>query len=224
MAVNVMMNVPRARRPRHYRGFDPLTKDFSDEELRQRYRFGRGTIDFLSNLLRVRLERVTNKGSALSVEQQVMIALRFYGSGSQLQVVGDTMGFDKSTVSRVIDAVTDALIQKKDEYIRWPDNDRKDVIKSGFYDKARFPNVIGCIDGTHVKIIAPHEDEQSFINRKGFHSINVQGVCDHKGKWDLTFLHYKVFNQYVFSSFDFAAIIVRIFCLPNVPDYDTVTR
>jgi hypothetical protein len=27
-----------------------------------------------------------------------MIALRFYGSGAQLQVVGDTLGFDKSKV------------------------------------------------------------------------------------------------------------------------------
>jgi hypothetical protein len=29
---------------------------------------------------------------------------------------------------------------------------------------------------------APHEDEASFVNRKGFHSINVQDICDAEGK------------------------------------------
>ena len=181
MAVNVLFQPPVVRRERHFRGFDPLEREFSDEELRQRYRFGRETIGYLSDLMRGDLERGTNKETALSVEQQVMIALRFYGSGSHLQVVGDTMGFDKSTVSRVIDRVTDSLVAMKDDFISWPDNQRKNVIRAGFYEKAGFPNVVGCIDGTHIRITGPSIDEPAFVNRKGFHSINVQAICDHEG-------------------------------------------
>lgn len=33
----------------------------------------------------------------------------------------------------------------------------------------------------HIKIQAPSEDANSYINRKGFHSINVQVVCDSLG-------------------------------------------
>jgi DNA-binding MarR family transcriptional regulator len=66
------------------------------------------------------LERPTAKRTALSVEQQIMIALKYYGSGTQLQVVGDTLDFDKSTVSRVVDSVTDALVARKDQHIKWP--------------------------------------------------------------------------------------------------------
>ncbi|XP_071176614.1 putative nuclease HARBI1 [Mytilus edulis] len=174
MAVNVLFQPPVVRRERHFRGFDPLEREFSDEELRQRYRFGRGTIAYLSDLMRGDLERGTNKETALSVEQQVMIALRFYGSGSHLQVVGDTMGFDKSTVSRVINRVTDALVAMKDDFISWPDNQRKNVIRAGFYEKAGFPNVFGCIDGTHIRITGSSIDEPAFVNRKGFHSINIR--------------------------------------------------
>lgn len=43
-------------------------------------------------------------------------------------------------------------------------------------DIAGFPGVVGVIDGTHVRIIAPSEDEAVFVNRKNFHSINVQIV------------------------------------------------
>ncbi|CAC5356694.1 HARBI1 [Mytilus coruscus] len=49
--------------------------------------------------------------------------------------------------------------------------------------KAGFPNVIGCVDGTHVRIQAPEDDEPSFVNRKGFHSVNVQGICDQNCKY-----------------------------------------
>ncbi|CAG2192390.1 HARBI1 [Mytilus edulis] len=111
-----------------------------------------------------------------------MIALRFYGSGSQLQVVGDTMGYDKSTVSRVVRDVTDALVDRKDQYIKWPTESQNNINKRAFYEKAGFPNVIGCIDGTHVHIQAPTEDEPAYVNRKGFHSINVQVICDPQDK------------------------------------------
>lgn len=37
-----------------------------------------------------------------------------------------------------------------------------------------FPNVLGCVDGTFVRILSPKEREGEFINRKGFHSLNVQ--------------------------------------------------
>jgi len=39
-----------------------------------------------------------------------------------------------------------------------------------------------AIDCTHVRIHAPPGDyEYTFVNRKGYHSINVQGVCDLTG-------------------------------------------
>ena len=37
-----------------------------------------------------------------------------------------------------------------------------------------FPNVFGCIDGTHVRILRPTDNEFQYVNRKNFHSINVQ--------------------------------------------------
>ncbi|KAJ8965380.1 hypothetical protein NQ317_015679, partial [Molorchus minor] len=43
-----------------------------------------------------------------------------------------------------------------------------------------FPGTIGAIDGTHVAILKPRLEEHNFINRKGFHSLNVQIICDHK--------------------------------------------
>jgi len=87
--------------------------------------------------------------------QQVLIALRYFASGSFLQVVGDTMGVDKGTVSRCIQRVSHALAAKTDQLIKWPYDQRKREIKQGFYESGGFPGVIGCVDGTHVRITAP---------------------------------------------------------------------
>lgn len=51
--------------------------------------------------------------------------------------------------------------------------------KGDFY--AGFPNVLGAVDGTNITLQAPNLDEASFVNRKNFHSINVQGICDASG-------------------------------------------
>jgi hypothetical protein len=64
----------------------------------------------------------------------------------------------KSTISRVIRQVADALVEMKDTFIKWPQTPEKlSSIKNGFYQKAGFPNVVGCIDGTHVPSAGCHE-------------------------------------------------------------------
>ncbi|XP_064631631.1 putative nuclease HARBI1 [Lineus longissimus] len=128
-----------------------------------------------------------------------MLALRFYASGSFLQIVGDLQGFDKGTASRIVVKVSDALAALQDTFIKWPTTaEERNRIHTGFYEMAGFPNVIGCVDGTHVKIQGPStpqwykelkEDgqqrptyESAFVGRKQYHSINTRGICDHQGK------------------------------------------
>lgn len=42
------------------------------------------------------------------------------------------------------------------------------------------PGVVGAIDGTHIVIPGPTQHQENYINRKGFHSIVAQVVCDHE--------------------------------------------
>ncbi|XP_052217892.1 putative nuclease HARBI1 [Dreissena polymorpha] len=45
-----------------------------------------------------------------------------------------------------------------------------------------FPCLIGCIHGTHVRILSPGSSAgRDYVNRKNFHSINVQVTCDSRG-------------------------------------------
>ena len=79
--------------------------------------------------------------------------------------------------------MTNAFVRRINDFVKFPNENNSGRIKEGFYETRHFPGVIGCLDGTHVWITAPHICEVDYVNRKGYHSINVQVICDHLGKW-----------------------------------------
>ena len=128
-----LMPAPR-RKERTFRLPDEFSlSNFTDEELTSWYRFGRQSIEFLSELLRDDLERDTSRNHALSTIVQVLVALRFFASGSFLQVIGDTLGLSKSSVSRIIGQVSLALAQKQRNFIKWPSTEEILQYKRGFF-------------------------------------------------------------------------------------------
>lgn len=64
---------------------DPLRR-LNDYELISRYRFDRRGIVFLSQQLFEDLEPETQRNHALSTQEQVLIALRYYATGSMQKV------------------------------------------------------------------------------------------------------------------------------------------
>ncbi|XP_025091606.1 putative nuclease HARBI1 [Pomacea canaliculata] len=59
-----------------------------------------------------------------------------------------------------------------------PTRKEADRQKSKFYNIGGFPNVVGCLDATHIRIQAPRNNEHEYLNRKNYHSLNVQFICN----------------------------------------------
>uniref|UniRef100_A0A8C5GDH5 Putative nuclease HARBI1 n=1 Tax=Gouania willdenowi TaxID=441366 RepID=A0A8C5GDH5_GOUWI len=153
-------------------------EQYTNEELYARFRFGNADIKYIADLVRPELQRRTRRSHSMSVEEQVLIALRFYAFGSFYQVVGDSIGVDKSTVSKVVKAVSVTLASLVNQFVCFPRDDQISQTNHKFLLLGNMPNTIGVIDCTHVCIQAPHEREWEYINRKGRHSINIQLVGD----------------------------------------------
>lgn len=79
------------KKTRCFRGSNSFDH-WTDNELWKRYRFGRNGIEYLASVLKDDVERPTQRNRALTVKMQILIALRFYASGSFLQLFGDTLG------------------------------------------------------------------------------------------------------------------------------------
>lgn len=56
-------------------------------------------------------------------------------------------------------------------FIKWPDRQEAINTIETIENQHGFPGVIGAVDGTHIKITAPKHNNESYVNRKGFHSI-----------------------------------------------------
>ncbi|XP_060947077.1 putative nuclease HARBI1 [Limanda limanda] len=151
---------------------------FPDNFLHERYRFSAQSIIYLDHLLSPHVNCQTHRGHALSSIQIICVALRFFANGSFLYNVGDAEHISKATVCRSVRNVTLALKRFLYTFVMFPIHRPIRTIKEEFYRIADFPGVIGCIDGTHIPIKAPSVNEGDYVNRKSFHSINVQVVCD----------------------------------------------
>ena len=143
-----------------------------------RFRFDRGTILQITQLLQDDLESSTFRNKAIPPLIKVLTSLRFFASGSFQIIIADTFNVNQATVSRVVHSVCNALVRRSHRFIKFPTAQGIEENKRKFYDIGNSPNIFGLIDVTHVRIIAPSQHEDQFVNRKGYHSINVQVVAN----------------------------------------------
>ncbi|KMQ82932.1 nuclease harbi1 [Lasius niger] len=108
-----------------------------------------------------------------------MIALWKMATMDLYRSICDRFNVGRATALRAVRRVTRALFKVAHQFISWPSNEQAQTIMHKF-EENRFPNVIGAIDGTHIRIEAPTQNAMDYINRKGYHSIQLRVVCDHK--------------------------------------------
>lgn len=105
---------------------------------------------------------------------QVLIFLWYIGhQTASFRDVADRFCITISSVNRIIKRVTYCLSELSPHLIQWPNNVETHLIEQHFRDNG-FPNVMGVIDGCHIKIDKPDNDPVSYINRKGYYSIQVR--------------------------------------------------
>ncbi|CAL1685158.1 unnamed protein product [Lasius platythorax] len=81
--------------------------------------------------------------------------------------VCEKFGIGKATAFRAVRRVTYALYCLAPRVIQWPKHQHAIEVMNNFEKISGFPNVIGAIDGSHIRIRAPKIDSVSYINRKG---------------------------------------------------------
>ena len=123
------------------------------------------------------------RGGALSTKQRLEAFLRYVADPGFQVGVGEDLGIQQSSVCRSVHYICERLVQVADKWIIFPQTRQKKEDASAMWTaKYSFPQAIGAIDCTHIKINRParrfHPDE--YVNRKGVHSINVQATCNSK--------------------------------------------
>ncbi|XP_067852000.1 putative nuclease HARBI1 [Heptranchias perlo] len=143
-------------------------------------RFAKEVVTEICHLLQPQLQPQSRARTALPVAVKVNVVLNFYGSGSFRASVGDLCNISQFAVHCCIREVTEAQYKMHNRFITFPfDREKQNESAQGFARFAGFSMVQAAIDCTHIAMRASHLNLAIFMNRKGFHSLNAQLVCDH---------------------------------------------
>ena len=158
---------------------------FTPQDWLDNFRMSHQTFLYLCNELRSSIERTdTVMRRAVSVERRVALTLWFLATNSDYRTIGHLFGVSKATVCLVTKdvcvAIINVLLQR---YIKMPTGDNLKAVIDGFEHKWMFPQCVGAVDGTHIPIVSPRECPADYYNRKGWHSIILQGTVDHLGRF-----------------------------------------
>ena len=112
---------------------------------------------------------------------QLLVALRFFATGSFYSIHGDLHDVSIPSVSRIVRRVCGAINILANRVIKFPVQ-QQDVMRTQreFFAIAGFPKIVGAVDGSHIRLYgAPLlDDEHLYVKRKGWQSINVQVICN----------------------------------------------
>uniref|UniRef100_A0A803JI78 Putative nuclease HARBI1 n=1 Tax=Xenopus tropicalis TaxID=8364 RepID=A0A803JI78_XENTR len=156
-----------------------IIEELSEEEIVRRYRLNRAAIYGLYEVLEPYLQPLICRSHAVPGIVKLLCSLHFFATGSFQKVGGIYGAVSQLTFPQCLGQVLDAIHSVSGNYINFPTNRNEwNTVKRQFYCVSDIPNVLGAIDCTHVAFNSPLDKEHIFRNRKGYHSLNIQIVCD----------------------------------------------
>ena len=157
-----------------HQSYQEYENSLTDTQFKDRYRMSKRTFNAIFSLLQG-LPR--KRGNFFDAQFELLVLLRYLATGSFMLISGELLGISKTSSHSSVHKMMKFICELAPRFVKFRES--LNLVKARFEAKFGFPGVIGAIDCTHVKIENPGGDNaESYRNRKGFFSLNVQAVCD----------------------------------------------
>ncbi|CAK1592206.1 unnamed protein product [Parnassius mnemosyne] len=174
------------RRPRWIRERNNYFDNYDDRDFAIRFRLSKEATLCLLSKIEHHLEYSSNRNFSISPVNQLLATLRYYATNWTQTSIGDYCGLSTPTANKIVHRVSAAIAALHTEYIKFPESTQEIRHEQDkFYQIARFPRVVGAMDCTHIRLTfvplrleVGGEQAETFRNRKGYYSINVQTICN----------------------------------------------
>lgn len=158
-----------------------------EAELQQDFRLSRRAMNSLQRLLQGEQDHGWGR------QLEVLIYVFWLAQGLSYQVVCRVFNVPKSTVHRIIHKVANNIWINLKRAISFPQIEELHAVGQGFAHLSGSPafhNVVGAIDGSHIRLKPPAQHRIDYLNYKGFYSVNMQAICDSSGRFLDIFVGY----------------------------------
>ena len=159
----------------------------SDRQFKLCYRFSKVNVVRITRILMPYLVRNHDKGSPLSVRNQVAVALLQLIGACFQRITGMAAGGISQTCARLTTKrVVEALFAIREQWIKFPTPAEMEKTAGEMFDQFKLANFFAGVDGCQVRFqkkprgCPPRQDLQLYWCRKQFYSLNVQFVSNHE--------------------------------------------
>lgn len=162
--------------------------NFDDLQFKRFFRLTRDSfVQILTDISpNIAVENEETGRPSISPEKQLLITLWTLANPESHRSISDRFGVSESTSHKCFLTIVQEILamNSRRKIIAWhTDLETPDVIRR-FEEASGFPGVVGAIDGCHIELMrGPSQNPMSYVNRKGFHSILLQGICDYQMKF-----------------------------------------
>lgn len=117
---------------------------------------------------------------SITYEKAFLFSLWYLANSETFRQCADRFDLSQSSSHKVLCKTLKFIISLKHKYLKWPTEQESKRVCQQFKSKYNINGIMGAIDGCHIRIRRPTKHEEDYVNRKGFHSILLQGVCDYR--------------------------------------------
>ncbi|XP_024883801.1 putative nuclease HARBI1 [Temnothorax curvispinosus] len=184
---------------------------YTNIEFKSHFRMERNTFYFLLYFIGPKLDNLSFRGrEKINAEKQLLITIYVLATPNSYRSICERFDVARSTAWLCVKRVVRIIYSIRNQFIRWPTNEEAQTTWTNIQRLYGFPKVLGIVDGTHINIARPKKDANSYINRKGRFSMQLQVIC----KDDLSFIH-------VFAGMPGCVHDMRVFLYSGVQRYCT---
>lgn len=155
------------------------------ELFKKEFRVSPQTFQEIINIVtRPMIRQNTMLRDAIPLEKRVAVAIWRLSTGNSYRVVAKAFGVGIKSVHVILLEFCYTLKIMSGHYIRFPTTEVEtslEILKFKNMTGTVIPQVVGCIDGTHIEITCPSiPNKDDYFCRKQYYSINTQAVVGGK--------------------------------------------
>ncbi|XP_024874056.1 protein ANTAGONIST OF LIKE HETEROCHROMATIN PROTEIN 1-like [Temnothorax curvispinosus] len=163
--------------------FELTIPTYTDDQFREHFRMTRITFEVLLNVVGNHIQN-DQLNINIPLNKKLLFTIWLLSKPESFLAVGDRFDIPTSTGYGIFKSIISTLAELMPQYVQWPNAAQQAISSQIFEERSRgIQNVVGAIDGCHIPIKQPVRNANDYFNRKQFHSIILQGVCDHSARF-----------------------------------------